>query len=111
MYQYKGPEAAAKQIAEAKAIAAARQMSLEEKKLQLGELRAAARMADEFAAEEARVTAEIEQIITGVKKLPPPRFGGHAGLIAATKEAKEYKRKRRVVRHGEGHPPVLHADQ
>jgi hypothetical protein len=97
MYQYKGPEAAAKQIAEAKAIAAARQMSLEEKKLQLGELRAAARMADEFAAEEARVAEEIERIITGVKRLPPPRYGGRAGLLAAAREAKEFTQRRKEM--------------
>lgn len=95
-YTYKGPSSAfERQLAEAKATAAERQLSLEEKKKQLGELRAAARMADEFAAEEARVAEEIDEIITGIKKLPPPRYGGRAGLIAATQEIRDYQRTRK----------------
>ena len=63
-YTYRGHGSAfERQLAEAKAAAAERQASLEDKKRQLGELRAAQRMADEFAAELLTPKAEIEPLL------------------------------------------------
>lgn len=97
-YSYRN-DPLSRQLADAKAAADARRAALEEKKKHLGELRAAARMAEEFAIEEARVTEEIERMATGIKRLPPPRYGGPKGLEAAVQEirnhqkAKTYRRK------------------
>jgi len=93
-YAYKS-DPASQRIAEAKVAAAARKAALDEKKKQLGELRAAARMAEEFAVEEARVTEEIERISTGIKRLPPPKYGGPKGLEAAMLEIRNHQKNKR----------------
>ena len=93
-YAYRS-DPASQRIAEAKAAAAARKSALDEKKKQLGELRAAARMAEEFAVEEARVTEEIERISTGIKRLPPPKHGGPKGLEAAMLEIRNHQKNKR----------------
>ena len=93
-YAYRS-EPFTKKLDDAKAAAEARKVALEEKKRQLGELRAAARMAEEFAIEEARVTEEIARISGGIKRLPPPIYGGPKGLEAAMQEIRDHQKNKR----------------
>lgn len=87
----------AQQLADAKAAADQRRIILEEKKRQLGELRVAARMVQEMAVEAARVQEEIHELVTGIKRLPPPIHGGRAGLLAATQEIRDHQRTKKAT--------------
>jgi hypothetical protein len=86
-YKYGGKQTYAQEIAAAQAEAEARKADAAEVREELRALQAAKRKADEFTAQKRATEEAIFELTNGVKRLPPPIYGGRRGLEAAAAEA------------------------
>jgi len=95
-YRYGGTETLA---AEAERLNTAKQQArqeLRERRALLEKLRRDRRELEELETRRQHLDTEIRHL-SAVKTLPEPRYGGEAGLLAATAESARYDRKKRAA--------------
>ena len=95
-YRYGGTQTLA---AEAERLDTAKQEArrqLKERQALLEKLRRDRRELEALEADRDHLEAEIRHL-SAVKTLPEPRYGGEAGLIAATAEAARHDRAKRAA--------------
>lgn len=86
-YAYKGTQTIEQELAAAQAEVEERRAAAAAAREQLRALKAAKRQAEQIAAQQEATEREIYRLAHGVRQLPPPIYGGRAGLEAAAREA------------------------
>jgi chromosome segregation ATPase len=94
VYKYRGKETIEAELERIHAEKEATKQRLKERNTLLQQLRREQRRLDKLRQEEASLETQIRSITVAPRQLPPPLYGGRAGLKAAAKEAHGHDPKR-----------------